>query len=141
MVDFLSMFRRRPAKRGRTGFGRARDSIAVDVAGYDDGYGEMVPSAVRDAPSIARDGQATGFDFGGPPQHAETPPAQPRPNIGSRFTSHRSSRRPMSMASRLGVAMPVVEMVTTASISAGESSALRSAERAARSSRLTAFSR
>jgi lipopolysaccharide export system ATP-binding protein len=76
MVDFLSMFRRRPAKRGRTGFGRARDSIAVDVAGYDDGYGEMVPSAVRDAPSIARDGQATGFDFGGPPQHAETPPAQ-----------------------------------------------------------------
>jgi lipopolysaccharide export system ATP-binding protein len=64
--------------------GRARDSIAVDVVGYDDGYGEMVPSAIRDAPSIARDGQATGFDFGGPPQRAEGPPAQrPRPRLGA----------------------------------------------------------
>jgi len=87
MVDLLSMFRRRPAKRGRTGFGRTRDnvrgSVAVDVTGYDDGYGEMVPSAIRDAPSIARDGQAAGFDFDGPPQQVDIPQAQrARPRLG-----------------------------------------------------------
>ncbi len=89
MVDFLSMFRRRPAKRDRAGFGRTREngrgSIAVDIAGYDDGYGEMLPSAVRDAPSIARDGQAAGLDFGGPPQHAEAPQTQrSRPRLGGK---------------------------------------------------------
>ncbi|HLG81509.1 MAG TPA: LPS export ABC transporter ATP-binding protein [Bradyrhizobium sp.] len=75
MVDLLSMFRRRPAKRGRTGFGRARDGIAA----FDDGYGEMVPSAVRDAPSIAREAQVAGLDLAGQPQHAEVPPQAQRP--------------------------------------------------------------
>jgi lipopolysaccharide export system ATP-binding protein len=79
MVDLFSMFRRRPAKRGRTGFARAHD----DITAFDDGYGEMVPSAVRDAPPIAREASGAGLDLGGPPQHAEVPPqaqrSRPRP--------------------------------------------------------------
>ena len=48
-----------------------------------------------------------------------TPPAQPRPNTGTRRTSSRRPSRGPTRASRLGVAMPVVETVTTPSISAG----------------------
>jgi hypothetical protein len=47
----------------------------------------------------------------------ETPPAQPRPNTGTRSTSARKPMRPATRASRLGVAMPVEEMVTTVSTS------------------------
>ena len=46
-----------------------------------------------------------------------TPPAQPRPKIGTRRTSSRRPMRGPTRASRLGVAMPVVETVTTPSIS------------------------
>src|ERR1700730_8385994 len=42
----------------------------------------------------------------------ETPPAQPRPNTGTRSTSARKPTRAAARASRLGVAMPVDEMVT-----------------------------
>jgi lipopolysaccharide export system ATP-binding protein len=51
MVDLLSMFRRRPAKRGPPGFARSR----VDITALDDSMGEMLTSPVRDAPPIARD--------------------------------------------------------------------------------------
>jgi lipopolysaccharide export system ATP-binding protein len=49
MVDLFSMFRRRPAKRGRPGFARQ------DITALGDSVGGLVPSPVRDAPPIARD--------------------------------------------------------------------------------------
>jgi lipopolysaccharide export system ATP-binding protein len=49
MVDLFSMFRRRPAKRGRPGFARR------DITALGDGVGGLVPSPVRDGPPIARD--------------------------------------------------------------------------------------
>lgn len=48
MVDLFSMFRRRPAKRGRPGFARQ------DITGLGDGVSGLVASPVRDAPPIAR---------------------------------------------------------------------------------------
>ncbi len=50
MVDLLSMFRRRPAKRGKTGFARSRE----DITALGDNVGEMLSNPVRDAPSLAR---------------------------------------------------------------------------------------
>jgi lipopolysaccharide export system ATP-binding protein len=49
MVDFLGMFRRRPAKRS-TGFARSHD----DITALGDSFGEMLTSPVRDAPPMAR---------------------------------------------------------------------------------------
>ncbi len=49
MVDLFSMFRRRPAKRGRPGFARQ------DITALGDSVGGLVPSPVRDASPIARD--------------------------------------------------------------------------------------
>src|SRR6478672_5116263 len=49
MVDLFSMFRRRPAKRGRPGFARQ------DITALGDSVGGLVTSPVRDAPPIARD--------------------------------------------------------------------------------------
>ncbi|MBW7972949.1 LPS export ABC transporter ATP-binding protein [Bradyrhizobium sp. BR 10289] len=49
MVDLFSMFRRRPAKRGRPGFARQ------DITDLGSSVGGLVPSPVRDAPPIARD--------------------------------------------------------------------------------------
>lgn len=48
MVDLFSMFRRRPAKRGRPGFAR-------DITALGGSVGGLVTSPVRDAPPIARD--------------------------------------------------------------------------------------
>ena len=48
----------------------------------------------------------------------DTPPAQPRPNTGTRLMSERNPRRPATRASRLGVAIPVELTVTTVSMSA-----------------------
>ncbi|MGB6240195.1 MAG: LPS export ABC transporter ATP-binding protein, partial [Bradyrhizobium sp.] len=50
MVDLLSMFRRRPAKRGKAGFARSRE----DITALGDRMGEMLTSPVRDAPPLAR---------------------------------------------------------------------------------------
>src|SRR3954468_23074484 len=49
MVDLFSMFRRRPAKRGRPGFARQ------DITALGDSVGGLVPSPVRDAPPMARE--------------------------------------------------------------------------------------
>ncbi|MGY4381026.1 hypothetical protein ACVWZ3_008665 [Bradyrhizobium sp. i1.3.6] len=49
MVDLFSMFRRRPAKRGRPGFARQ------DITALGDSVGGLVPSPVRDASPISRD--------------------------------------------------------------------------------------
>ncbi|MDX3969598.1 MAG: LPS export ABC transporter ATP-binding protein [Bradyrhizobium sp.] len=49
MVDLFSMFRRRPAKRGRPGFARQ------DITALGDSVGGLVTSPIRDTPPIARD--------------------------------------------------------------------------------------
>ncbi len=51
MVDLLSMFRRRPAKRGRPGFAR----LGEDITALGDSFGNLLTSPVRDAPPILRD--------------------------------------------------------------------------------------
>jgi lipopolysaccharide export system ATP-binding protein len=71
MVDLLSMFRRRPEKRGRTGFARSRE----DITALGDSFGNMLSTPVRDAPPIAREAPiATGLDLPRPPP----PPPEPR---------------------------------------------------------------
>jgi lipopolysaccharide export system ATP-binding protein len=85
MVDLLGMFRRRPAKRGKGGFARARE----DITALNDPL-SMLASTVRDAPSIARDAPAPGVDAPRPPPSValprETPPKaerpRPRPQLG-----------------------------------------------------------
>ncbi|RTE93082.1 MULTISPECIES: LPS export ABC transporter ATP-binding protein [Bradyrhizobium] len=78
MVDLFSMFRRRPAKRGRPGFARQ------DITTLGDGVGGLVTSPIRDAPPIARDqamhapGQFQG-DYQGDYQHDYQPEPRPQP--------------------------------------------------------------
>jgi lipopolysaccharide export system ATP-binding protein len=50
MVDLLGMFRRRPAKRGPSGFARTR----ADITALGDAMGDMLSAPVRDAPPLAR---------------------------------------------------------------------------------------
>ncbi|MBR1088901.1 LPS export ABC transporter ATP-binding protein [Bradyrhizobium manausense] len=64
MVDLFSMFRRRPAKRGRPGFARQ------DITALGDSVGGLVASPVRDAPPIARDQPMQTSD----PYGLEAPP-------------------------------------------------------------------
>ena len=56
-----------------------------------------------------------------------TPPAQPKPKTGTRSISGRKPICSAARASRLGVAIPVEETVTTASTSAARRPALSSA--------------
>ncbi len=60
----------------------------------------------------------------------ETPPAQPRPNTGTRSMSDRNPISGATCASRLGVVKPVEDSVTTQSMSAGASPARAMASRA-----------
>jgi lipopolysaccharide export system ATP-binding protein len=76
MVDILGMFRRRPAKRGRAGFARARE----DITALGDSFGNMLTKPVRDAPPIARDGPLPGLDLPRPPPpSADHPPRAEKP--------------------------------------------------------------
>jgi lipopolysaccharide export system ATP-binding protein len=59
MVDILGMFRRRPAKRGSTGFARSRE----DITALGDSFGNMLTNPVRDAPPIARDAPISGLEL------------------------------------------------------------------------------
>lgn len=68
MVDLFSMFRRRPAKRGRPGFARQ------DITALGDSVGGLVANPVRDAPPIARDQPMQASD----PYGVEAPP-RPHP--------------------------------------------------------------
>lgn len=72
MVDFLGMFRRRPAKRGPPGFARSRD----DITALGDSFGDILTSPVRDAPPMARTAPVTGLEL---PQPAEEPSYDERP--------------------------------------------------------------
>jgi lipopolysaccharide export system ATP-binding protein len=73
MVDLFSMFRRRPAKRGRPGFARQ------DITALGDSVGGLVPSPVRDSPPIAREQPMQASDPYGleAPPRARQPAAQP----------------------------------------------------------------
>ncbi|TMK50730.1 MAG: ATP-binding cassette domain-containing protein, partial [Alphaproteobacteria bacterium] len=80
MVDILGMFRRRPAKRGRAGFARARE----DITALGDSFGNMLTKPVRDAPPIAREGPQPGLDLPRPqPPSVDHPPRaeKPRPRV------------------------------------------------------------
>ncbi|MDA9430303.1 LPS export ABC transporter ATP-binding protein [Bradyrhizobium sp. CCBAU 51627] len=80
MVDLFSMFRRRPAKRGRPGFARQ------DITALGDSIGGLVPSPVRDAPPIARDQAMQASDPYGveaPPRPRPAPAQPPRARSGS----------------------------------------------------------
>ncbi|WOH66329.1 LPS export ABC transporter ATP-binding protein [Bradyrhizobium sp. BWA-3-5] len=75
MVDFLGMFRRRPAKRGPAGFARSRE----DITALGDSFGDMLTSPVRDAPR-ARSASASLPGLELPEQHADAETArEPRP--------------------------------------------------------------
>ena len=76
MMDFLSIFRRRSAKRGKQGFGRARG----DITAIDDSLEELL-SGVRDAPPIAREAPLPGYNAPRPPEPAAgvRPPQQEKP--------------------------------------------------------------
>src|ERR1700761_4666440 len=71
MVDLLSMFRRRPAKRGKAGFARSRE----DITALSGSMGDMLTKPVRDAPPLARTAPSSVLEL----PHAENPPPAPRP--------------------------------------------------------------
>jgi lipopolysaccharide export system ATP-binding protein len=81
MVDLLGMFRRRPAKRGKTGFARSRD----DITALGDRMGDMLTNAVRDAPPLARTAPSPVLELPrenhqAPPRPAAARPSAPRTN-------------------------------------------------------------
>jgi lipopolysaccharide export system ATP-binding protein len=85
MVDLLSMFRRRPAKRGKSGFARSRE----DITALGDSMGEMLSNPVRDAPPLARAAPSTVLELprveNPPPRPAPAKPKPaPAPKLGSR---------------------------------------------------------
>ncbi|MBK3661599.1 LPS export ABC transporter ATP-binding protein [Bradyrhizobium diazoefficiens] len=73
MVDLFSMFRRRPAKRGRPGFARQ------DITALGDSVGGLVANPVRDAPPIARDQPMQASDPYGVEAPPRSRPAGPQP--------------------------------------------------------------
>jgi lipopolysaccharide export system ATP-binding protein len=70
MVDLLSIFRRRPAKRGRQGFARPHD-----ITELEDSFEPMLSSPIRDAPPMARDVPMPGYS---PPRPASGPQQAPQ---------------------------------------------------------------
>jgi lipopolysaccharide export system ATP-binding protein len=82
MVDLLSMFRRRPAKRGPPGFARARE----DITALGDAIGDMLTSPVRAAPPMARDAPPVAREAAllkpavAPPPAEKPRPPRPRAN-------------------------------------------------------------
>jgi lipopolysaccharide export system ATP-binding protein len=76
MVDLLGMFRRRPAKGKSQRFAHAQD----DIASFGDGFGQMLPNPVRDAPPIAREAPMPRVDpsyaDGGQRAERARPPAE-----------------------------------------------------------------
>ena len=72
MVDLLSMFRRRPAKRGNVGFARSRE----DITALGDSMGDMLSSPVRDSPPLARTAPSPVLEL---PQVEESAPVRPAP--------------------------------------------------------------
>jgi lipopolysaccharide export system ATP-binding protein len=78
MMDFLGLFRRRPAKRGKQGFARPRTG---DITEIEESLEELLSGTVRDAPPIAREAPVAGYDAPRPPEPALNvrQPQQERP--------------------------------------------------------------
>jgi lipopolysaccharide export system ATP-binding protein len=79
MMDFLSLFRRRPAKGGKQGFARPRG----DITDIEDSLEELLSGTVRDAPPIAREAPVPGYNARRPPEPGPgasvRPPQQEKP--------------------------------------------------------------
>jgi lipopolysaccharide export system ATP-binding protein len=76
MMDFLSIFRRRAAKRGKQGFARTRD----DITSIEDSLEDLLSGVVRDAPPIAREAPVPGYNTPRPPEPAaKVRPLQDKP--------------------------------------------------------------
>jgi lipopolysaccharide export system ATP-binding protein len=75
-MDFLSIFRRRAAKRGKQGFARTRD----DITSIEDSLEDLLSGVVRDAPPIAREAPVPGYNTPRPPEPAaKVRPLQDKP--------------------------------------------------------------
>ena len=72
MVDLLSMFRRRPTKRGRPGFARLRE----DITASGDSFGGMLTSPVHNAPPFGDDQPMSAPD--------QLAPEQPEPPLAAK---------------------------------------------------------
>ncbi|MGY3441502.1 MULTISPECIES: LPS export ABC transporter ATP-binding protein [unclassified Bradyrhizobium] len=92
MVDFLGMFRRRPAKRS-SGFARAHD----DITALGDQFGEMLTSPVRDAPPMARAASAPAVELRAQPAAAPAP-ARARPARNNATAAPQLIKRPGYLA-------------------------------------------
>src|ERR1700744_6156243 len=98
MMDLLGMFRRRPAKRGKTGFARSRE----DITALGDNMGEMLTSPVRDAPPLTRGAPSPALEL----PDAERPrraPANPAANNATPRTKGAAAPRLAPRAGDLGV--------------------------------------
>src|SRR5437870_1719125 len=87
MVDLLGMFRRRPAKRGATGFARSRD----DITALGDSFGDMLKSPVRDGPPMARSASLPGLEL--PPHPDVEPPREERARSRAQAPRPKSNAR------------------------------------------------
>jgi lipopolysaccharide export system ATP-binding protein len=99
MVDLLNMFRRRPAKRGKSGFARSRE----DITALGDSMGEMLSNPVRDAPPLARAAPSAVLELprveNPPPRPA---PAKPKPAPAPRLGSRTNGAAAPRMAQQAG---------------------------------------
>src|SRR5258708_7780977 len=93
MVDLLSMFRRRPAKRKPPGFARPRE----DITALGDSIGDLLTSPVRDAPPLAREAIPIAREVPLPrpsaPPPAEETPRPPRTRENSRTNGATAPRQ------------------------------------------------
>src|SRR6201996_8277073 len=98
MMDLLGMFRRRPAKRGKTGFARSRE----DITALGDSMGEMLTNPVRDAPPLARGAPSPALELPAaqPPRRA---PAKPTANNANTKTNGAAAPRQAPRAGYLAV--------------------------------------
>ena len=95
MVDLLSMFRRRPANRGKGGFARSRE----DITALGDRMGEMLTSPVRDAPPLARTAPAPTLEL----PRAEKRQPRPAPAKAAPRTNGAAAPRQAPRAGYLAV--------------------------------------
>jgi lipopolysaccharide export system ATP-binding protein len=94
MVDLLGMFRRRPVKRGKSGFARARE----DITALDDPL-SMLASAVREAPAAGVEASRPQPSASSPremPPKAERP--RPRPQLGKEPAAKEPVKEPARAA-------------------------------------------
>jgi lipopolysaccharide export system ATP-binding protein len=96
MVDLLSMFRRRPAKRGKAGFARPRE----DITALGDTMGGMLTNPVRDAPPLARTAPSPALEL----PRVENP--TPRPAAARPATTSRPAATPKPAPRTNGAAAP-----------------------------------